>query len=223
MQYASVRAENSIQAVCILIAASLPDQCWHFWDASLRRKKVRWKMKCSQLLRFSFDSWAPFKKDSEMRKKKKGLPELVLENSISKETKGSLFITSLPTVFPLFHMFLRNLVPHRQSGWTGATTHWEKTNFHSTLPFPLYIIIFQSAVFCSSSIPTTGYRGWPVIWQIHMQVISHPLKIFCNSSAVSSFFFFFLRRYCFNIFCRDVLYDLFCFWKVNTKPPVQDE
>lgn len=155
MQYASVRAENSIQAVFILITAFLPDQCWHFWDASLRSKKVRWKMKCSQLLLiWQLSSILKRFRDEEREERIARISAWKLQ--LKRDQRQPIHNLS-SHYYPLLSMFLRSLVPHRYSRWARATSHWEKINLNSIFHFPLCISIFQSAVFCSFSVPTTGY------------------------------------------------------------------
>lgn len=176
--YAACQWESRIQYPSCLCSyrclSAWPVPCsthWHFWETSLKsRKKQKKKIKCSQLLFFSFEGWAPLYTNSKMGKGKKELPELVLESSsVSKETKGSQL--SLPTIFSLLYSFLRSLAPWTYSRWAGVTSYWRKTNFHSIFCFLLCMSIFQSIVFPAALEHLQGQEqpgGWPVPcgWQV---------------------------------------------------------
>lgn len=132
--------------------------------------------------------WAPFKKGSEMREEKKELPELVLENSKYKRYQSQPIHNLSSHCIPLLNRFLRSLVSRDEQ----EQPHIERKQ--TSIVF-LFSTLYQHLPKCCFLLLQYPHgwvlpRGWPITcrWQMHMQVIPHPLNTFCNSSEMSFFF-----------------------------------
>lgn len=165
----------------------------------------------------SFEGWAPSQTSSKIGKGKKGLPELVLENSsIWKETKANLFIISLPAIFPLLYTFEKSgpswVLEMSRSNIILRKNKLPLYFSFSTLHQHLLKLIFCSPGASAGLEAAQGMTHYLQVTSAHANNFTPFKHMFCNNSAsiwFLIFFSFFLRRCYFNTFCRDVVSSAF--------------